>query len=211
MLKYLLFDLDNTLYSARYGLEDAVSRRILAFLTRYLGVPAPEAARERRIALKKHGTTLEWLMAEKGFTGVDAYYAEIHPEGEASALEPDPALRDFLEGVPLPKAILTNAPLEHAVRILDKLRVRDCFTHIFDMRRNNFVGKPAPETFRRVLDALGVTPAETLFVDDYPFYVDGYRALGGQGVLFDEKNAHPDYPPPRIGDLRELGGFLGPL
>lgn len=204
MIKYLLFDLDNTLYSARYGLEEAAGRRIIAFIARYLNL-APEAALlERRRGMGEYGTSLEWLMAEKGFTDIEAYYAAVHPQGEEASLEPDPALGAFLKGLPLPRAILTNAPMEHALRILDKLQIRDCFTHIFDMRWNSFVGKPSPLAFTRALDALGTSPQETLFVDDFPLYVDGYRALGGPGVLLDELNQYPDYPPPRIQDIREV-------
>jgi putative hydrolase of the HAD superfamily len=204
MLTYLLFDLDNTLYSAHYGMEEAMGRRNIAFIARYLGLTPEEAALERRRTMGKHGTSLEWLMAEKGFTDIEAYYAAVHPQGEEASLKPDPGLGEFLKGLPLPCAILTNAPREHADRVLAKLEIRGCFTHVFDIRWNGFVGKPAPGAFTRPLEVLGASPGGTLFVDDFPPYVDGYRALGGPGVLLDELDRYPDYPPPRIRNLREL-------
>ncbi|MDR2398663.1 MAG: pyrimidine 5'-nucleotidase, partial [Spirochaetaceae bacterium] len=60
----------------------------------------------------------------------------------------------------------------------------------------------------RVLQALGTTAETTLFIDDMPRCVSAYCALGGRGVLLDEANAYPDYPHPRIRDLRELTAFL---
>lgn len=208
MIKQLLFDLDNTLYSAGYGLEEKVSRRIVEFIARYLGISPEEAVLRRRERISRYGTTLEWLMAEEGFTDIETYFAEIHPEGEADALGADPALREFLEGIKLPKAILTNSPMEHAVRVLDRLQIRDLFPRIFDIRWNRLKGKPRAASFYLALDALEAAPENTLFIDDYPKYVTGYLAIGGKGLLLDEGDIHRDFPHQRIRELKELAAFL---
>jgi putative hydrolase of the HAD superfamily len=208
MITRLLFDLDNTLYPAKYGLEKRVTRRLIAFIAGYLQLSLDEAARERRERAGFYGTTLEWLMAEKGLSNPDAYFRAIHPEDEAELLEEDPELRSFLEGLRLPMAILTNSPMEHAERILSKLNIGDLFTHVFDIRSNRFRGKPDPEVFRRALDMLGSKPETTLFVDDYPKYAGGFLALGGRGVLLDEFNRFRDFEGPRIRRLREITRFL---
>jgi putative hydrolase of the HAD superfamily len=208
MIKYLLFDLDNTLYSIRYGLEDNVGMRIRQFLAAWLKVSEEEAVAERRKGIARYGTTLEWLMEEKNFTGVEEFYSFVHPEGEVDSLRPDPELREFLSGLPYPKAILTNSNIEHADRVLAKLELGDMFTHVFDMRWNNLKGKPRPDVFRRVLGVLEKSPEEVLFIDDYPKYVAGFNALGGAGVLMDELDSHPDFPGRRIRDLREIVQFL---
>jgi putative hydrolase of the HAD superfamily len=209
MIQYILFDLDNTLYSARYGLEDHVRRRMREFLAAHLGVSPEEAWRQRTERVGEYGTTLEWLIAERGFTAVERYFAAIHPGDEADILPPDPALRDLLEKIPQPKAILTNSPREHAERVLDKLKLSGLFTRIFDIRGNGFQGKPRPEVFFRAFSALGAAPEEVLFVDDIPAYVEGCCALGGRGVLLDENNACPGYPHPKIRALGELEDLLG--
>jgi putative hydrolase of the HAD superfamily len=208
MIKYLLFDLDNTLYSAKYGLEKNVSRRIKKYLAACLGMGEEEAMAERRKGIVNYGTTLEWLMGEKNFTDVEDYYSAIHPEDEADSLKPDPELRDFLGSLPYPRAILTNSPMEHANRILARLELGNVFTHVFDIRWNKLQGKPSPEVFRRVLEVLGKSPEEVLFIDDYPKYAAGYTAIGGKGILFDELDEHPDFPGERIRDLKELTAFL---
>jgi putative hydrolase of the HAD superfamily len=208
MIQYLLFDLDNTLYSGRYGLEDNVGRRIVAYLASYLRVSPEEAVRQRRENIQIYGTTLEWLVAEKGLTDIEDYYRVIHPEGEADSLSPNPQLRNFLQTLSLPMAILTNSPREHADRVIERLAIGDLFTHIFDIRWNQLKGKPAPEVFYRVLDTLGTKPETTLFIDDMPRYVKGYLEIGGKGLLFDEEDAYPDYPHDRIRTLPELITFL---
>jgi putative hydrolase of the HAD superfamily len=208
VIQYLFFDLDNTLYSSRNGLEDGVKRRMKEFSAALLGI-SPEDAWKQRVAMAdKYGTTLEWLMGEKGFIGVEAYFAAIHPADEADSLSPDPELRAFLERLPVPKAILTNSPREHADRVLAKLGLADQFTHIFDVRLCNFIGKPHPDFFKKALETTCTKPKTVLFIDDTPRYVEGFMALGGKGLLFDENNHWPDYPHQRIRRLEEIAGYI---
>jgi putative hydrolase of the HAD superfamily len=206
--KYLLFDLDNTLYSCRYGLEDDVKRRLKEFAAGVLGVSPEEAWRQRMALETQYGTSLAWLMAEKGFTDVEAYLAAAHPEGEADTLPPDPELRAFLLGLPVPKAILTNSPREHTELILSKLGLNGIFTHIFDIRQCGFIGKPRREVFDNALRILGTGVADVLFIDDNHFYVEGFIAMGGNALLLDENNVHKDNTLPRIRELKELTGYL---
>ncbi|MDR0473563.1 MAG: HAD-IA family hydrolase, partial [Treponema sp.] len=208
MIKYILFDLDNTLYSSHYGLERQTALRIKQYIAKYLGTGVEEAAAERKKRIADYGTTIEWLIAEKGFTDIEDYYSVIHPENEADTLPANPALKEFLENLPCKRAIMTNAPIEHARRILSRLGVEACFTEIFDMRHMNFKGKPRKDAFFMVLSVLKAAPEQVLFVDDMPGYVEGYLAIGGKGVLFDEDNMHPGYTHEKIRNLKEITGFL---
>ncbi|HOJ99224.1 MAG TPA: HAD-IA family hydrolase [Termitinemataceae bacterium] len=207
MISYILFDLDNTLYSSRYGLEQATAERIRQFTVQFLGLPEEEALARRQARLPYYGTTLEWLMAEEGLTDVEAYHRFIHPEGEEAPLAPDPRLKEFLKSIPLPLAVLTNSPMEHAERVIKRLELEGIFTHIFDIRWNNHKGKPHEGAFRRVVRALGKEISEVLFVDDYPTYVEGYIRLGGPAVLVDEEDLHPEVPYPRIRSIYELAPY----
>jgi len=208
VIKYLLFDVDNTLYSNRWGLEQAVSRRIWEFCSAYLGLSPQETRRQRMAMVQQYGTCLEWLMGEKGFTDCDTYLAAVHPQGEADTLPPDPALRAFLAGIPIPKAILTNAPREHADLILGKLGITDLFTHVFDVRQFGYRGKPRRDVFEETLATLGVSAGEVLFIDDNPTYVEGFIAIGGNALLIDEDDIHHNCPAPRIRALGELVQYI---
>ncbi|MDR0876426.1 MAG: HAD-IA family hydrolase [Treponema sp.] len=208
MIQYILFDLDNTLYSAQYGLEDKVQNRIREYIARYLGTSIEDGWRQRKEKTVQYGTALEWLTVEKGLKDPEDYLTAIHPENEADDLKADPALREFLKSLPVPLAILTNSPMEHAELFLGKLGIRDLFTHIFDIRFNNLKGKPRPDTFYRALGILGFPAEQVLFIDDYPHYITGYHELGGKGLLLDEFDKHPDFPLPRIKNLRQLVEYL---
>ena len=208
IITHLLFDLDNVLYSSRYGLENRVSDRINDYLVEVLRMSRPDVESLRKELYKKYGTTIEWLIAEKGFTDLESYFGAITPEDEADSLPADPELGEFLSSISLPKAILTNSCAEHADRILNKLGIKKHFNYIFDIRFNNFKGKPRPDVFMRALRNMNAEPAATLFIDDYPAFVEGFLAIGGKALLLDEFDQYPNFKFGRIKNLREITGYL---
>ena len=209
MVKHILFDLDSTIYSSRYGLEQFYFKRLREYTSMWLGLPEEKSEPLREEGYKRHGTSVEWLRYEKGLTDLDAYFAYLHPENEADALpQGDPELRHFLEGLPCPCSILTNSPRFHADRVIKKLELEGVFSHVFDIIGNGLKGKPQPSSYLNALNTLGLKPEQALFVDDMPRYVEGYISLGGRGILFDEKDIHKNFPHDRILNLKDLTKFL---
>ena len=210
MITHLIFDLDNTLYSAVYGFEKNVSARIQKFLFDYMDVPREESEDALSDLIKNtgYGTTLEWIMAEKGFTDVEFYYSVINPEDEVDSLPSDPALKDFLASIPLPKAVLSNSSLVHIDRVLGKLGIMDEFDYIFDIHFNNYKGKPHESAFMKALGTMNAKPETTLFIDDYPEFVASFLRIGGKALLMDEFDRHVSLPYTRVKSLREIRNFL---
>jgi putative hydrolase of the HAD superfamily len=208
MLRYMLFDLDNTLYSDATGMERDTARRINEYVARYLGLSDHETRVLRHERARAYGTTLEWLMAEEDFSEFEDYFSFVHPEGEERCLSPDAALGRILDSIELPKAVFTNAPKEHAERVLAKLGIPDRFEAIYDIRYSRLKGKPRAEAFLRVCGACGVSPGDCLFVDDLPRYVRGFLEIGGKALLLDETGRHADSGLKRIRSLAELPGVL---
>jgi putative hydrolase of the HAD superfamily len=208
MIDALLFDLDNTLYSENSGLEHNVAERMNHFVAEYLGVSVEAAMRIRHEGVRQHGTSLEWLVFDMGFKDTERYFQVIHPEGEEEALDADPGLRELLLSISLPKAVLTNAPMEHAKRILSKLGVSDCFSRVYDIRYNKLKGKPDPAAYKRVLADWGRSIESTLFIDDMPKYVKGFSDMGGKAILKDESGRFADLGLESIRKLGELPGLL---
>jgi len=203
-----MLDLDNTLYSESSGMEVGVLERINGFVSAYLGWPLEETNARRREGAKRFGTTLEWLVFEKGLVDVEGYFASTHPEGEESCLKDDAGLRALLDSLEYPKIVLTNAPMEHAERVLRKLGVLDRISRIFDIRYNNLVGKPHPKSYLRALEAAGFSADTTVFVDDMPKYIRGYLALGGRAILKDEGKRFASLGLESILSLDELPAIL---
>jgi putative hydrolase of the HAD superfamily len=210
---YLLFDLDETLYSASCGLMQAVSERMTAFVAEYLGLPEAKAVEIRRGLSLRYGTTLTGLMREHGLTDPERYLAYTHDVDVERILPRDPQLAPALRSIPLPKSVLTNSPLEHALRVLEHLGIRGLFERIFDIRFNGLAGKPDAAVYPRVLEELGRRSEEVLLIDNRLDYLQAFRALGGRVLLISERGgcAPADQPGevPCLRDVKELSAFLG--
>lgn len=209
---YLLCDLDETLYPSSCGLMQAVSARMSAFVAEYLGVGREEAARIRSRLRVVYGTTLTGLMREHGLQVAEQYLAFTHDVPVGDFLAEDPRLAEALASIPLPKSVLTNSPLEHAERVLNRLGIRGQFERVFDLRFNGFTGKPDPAVYSQALGVLGRRAAEVLLVDNHLDYLAPFRAMGGQVLLIDEGgDGSAQDGVPTLGDIKELPTYLAAL
>ena len=188
--KHLLFDMDNTLYPASSDMDKGITRRMLECVADFFHCDMEQAIALRAERIVHYSTTLEWLRSE-GMTDIEGFLAHVHPDNEADELQPQPALRDFLISLNMPMSILTNAPHEHADRVIAKLGVADLFEAVTDIRDANFNGKPYPDSYLAALRKVGADIENTLFLDDMQKYTDGWVALGGTAVLIGDKNGKP--------------------
>jgi putative hydrolase of the HAD superfamily len=208
MVGYVFFDLDNTLYPKSCGLDREVNRRMTEFTAGFLGVTREEARRLRESEAVPYGTTLKWLCGCRGLRDVEGFLAAVHPENVGDYVRQNPGLGAMLRAMRQPRAVLTNAPMEHAVRVLRCLGIGEELPRIFDLRYNGFLGKPAGGTYRKLVRETGADIREVLFVDDMPRYLLPFRDLGGQVLLVDEEGVHGDCGLPSIREITELGRFL---
>jgi len=212
-LTYLLFDLDETLYPSSSGLVGEISRRMTRYVSRYLDMDEASAAQLRRRLSRQHGTTLGGLISEYGFREPESYLRFAHPTDVRPFLHKDPELVEALGSIDLPKSILTNAPEEHARRILSYLEIEKFFERIFDIRTNDFKGKPEAEVYLRVLAELNRDASEILFIDNRVDYLLGFRKLGGRVLWLAEQPARSDADQglDRIAHIKELPAYLDGL
>ena len=188
--KYLLFDLDNTLYPSTSAMDAGITRRMMECVAEFFSCSMEEAIKIRKKNISHYSTTLEWLRAQ-GLKDIEKYLAHVHPDNECDELKKEDGLRKLLLSLPQKKSILTNAPREHAQRVLEKLEVSDLFECITDIRDPNFFGKPYPQAYQTALKKSGFNFEETLFIDDMQKYTDGWAALGGTAILIGNKNGKP--------------------
>jgi putative hydrolase of the HAD superfamily len=209
---YLLFDLDETLYPSSSGMVTEISRRMTRFVSRFLNLDENSAARLRRSLSQKHGTTLTGLMSEHNFKDPESYLEYAHPIDVERYLTKDPGLVESLASLGLPMSVLTNAPAEHARRILAYLEIEHFFEHIFDIRMSNFRGKPDRGVYLRVLAELKREAGQVLFIDNRLDYLLGFREIGGRVVwVADPLAEEAARGIPRIAHVKELPQFLSTL
>ena len=152
--QYILFDLDQTLYPREAGLMQALSERMLQFMTEELGLPPDDVVDKRRCYFQKYGTTLRGLM-EEHHIDPEAYLAYVHNVNLADYLAASPPLNNMLHEIPLRKVVFTNADAAHAERVLNTLQIRFHFEQIIDIISGGYVNKPDPLAYHRALARLG--------------------------------------------------------
>jgi putative hydrolase of the HAD superfamily len=187
MLKYILFDLDETLYPPTSGLMPAIGDRMRTFLEREYALSPEEAHDLQKRYWHEYGTTLRGLMLEREIDP-RRYLDFVHDVDVAQYLTPNPKLREQLQNIPYDKVIVTNADVPHALRVLAQLGITDQFKRIFDIVFFDYESKPARGAYERVLHALGVRGDECILVEDTARNLTAARDLGIRTVLLQ----HPD-------------------
>jgi putative hydrolase of the HAD superfamily len=99
------------------------------------------------------------------------------------ALTPDPELHAGLMRLPGRRLIFTNGDARHAERVLERLAVTDAFEAIFHIAAADYLPKPNPATFARLIEAHGVDPAAACFFEDSEKNLAPAAALGMTTVL----------------------------
>ncbi len=181
----ILFDLDETLYPRSAGLMAAITERITQFIASRFGMSIQQADDLRQRLRALHGTALRGLMEEGYPVNIEDYFAYVHDIALDGALTADPRLRAMLLNIPLRRAVLTNADIAHALRVLNHLNIQDCFERVIDIHALSYRNKPDPLAYRMAMEMLGVQPREVIFVEDTPANTRAARAIGITTVLIE--------------------------
>lgn len=176
-----LFDLDNTLYPAESEFMALVEGRMTDFVARETGLPRTEALALQKKYLHEHGTTLAGLMALHG-VDPERFLEEVH-DVSLDRIQPDAALVESLKRLPGRRLVFTNGSAAHAERILAHLGVDDLFEDVFHIATGDYIPKPAPATFQRLVERHAVPPREAAFFEDSERNLRPAAALGMTTVL----------------------------
>jgi putative hydrolase of the HAD superfamily len=187
MIKYILFDLDDTLYPTSAGMMQEISQRMSAWMTARLGVPPEDVDRQRQDYWARYGTTLRGLYVERHIDPQD-FLDFVHDVHVEEYLQADPRLDALLTRLPQTKALFTNAPADYARRVLRALGVANHFAEIFDIHFIAYESKPAQSAYAKVLAALPVRAAECLLIEDTARNLVPAKQLGMKTVWLDGGN-----------------------
>lgn len=182
-IRYLLFDLDDTLYTNTSGLFAEVGQRIVDWTAQALDISPAEAAALRRTYYQTYGTTMAGLLNNHPHVDIDDYLEYVHAIDVTRYLQPDPQLDAMLHDIPAPKAIFTNSITGWAERVTRRLGVRDHFEHIFDVRAAGYRSKPDPHTYDHVLATLDLPGSACVLLDDQPTNLAGAAQVGIHTIL----------------------------
>jgi putative hydrolase of the HAD superfamily len=207
-----VFDLDETMYPRGAGVMAQVGVLIKRYMLERLNVPADEVDALRLRLFQAYGTALRGLMAEGYAIDPEDYLAYVHQVDVEGLVRPSPELDAALAALPLDKVIFTNATRQHAVRVLDRLGVRRHFGCIVDLRDIDYLCKPDPHAYARLLACSGRTAGEMVLVEDAPRNLRPAAALGMVTVLvdaLDDVDCHAfDFCIPDVLDIGRVAAAL---
>ncbi|MCR4426424.1 MAG: HAD hydrolase-like protein, partial [Firmicutes bacterium] len=153
--KYLVFDLDETLYPTSNGLMEAIRERIILYMMGRFGISREKAEERRTTYLARYGLTLAGLYIED-HVDVKDYMAFVHHVPLGQYVRPNEALDRMLARLSPAKVIFTNSDVAHSRRVLSALGVSEShFELIFDFEAMGCNAKPHPESYRRLLERIG--------------------------------------------------------
>lgn len=141
---YLLFDLDDTLYPLSSGLAAVCGQNIRDFMVESLGIERSKLVELGNLLYKNYGTTMAGLRAIGYDFDYDEYHSYVHGKLPYENLKPDPVLRNLLLSLPVRKVIFTNGDRVHALKVLNRLGLEDCFEGIICFETLNPVHKSTP-------------------------------------------------------------------
>ena len=219
-LRAVLFDAGNTLLFLDYArmVEGVGAALGLPLTGQGLAAGAPAAARAmeapRGTDRERAGAYFDALFSEAGVRGdrlgevrerLAAMHAEHHLWCGVADGTLDALTRLRRAGLRLGVVSNSDGRVEEA---LVAAKIRECFDVVIDSAIVR-VEKPDPAIFRTALDALGVPPAEALYVGDlYEIDVVGAHAAGMPAVLLVPPGAPRPLGCPTIGSLRALADDL---
>jgi putative hydrolase of the HAD superfamily len=210
--KYILFDLDDTLYPKEAGVMKVVSERILCYMTQKMDIPADDATQKKHDYYQRYGTVLRGLMEQYHIDPQD-YLDYVHGFDPKDYLGVSPPLNRMLEEIPLEKIIFTNADVPHSQRVLDALNVRHHFNKIIDIQALRYENKPRPNAYRQALNMLGVPGEACIMVDDMPRNLIPAKDLGMTTILINGKHTSlaVDYVVPTVFHVEDVIKSIIPL
>ena len=181
-----LFDLDNTLHDASHAAFGPTSLAMNAYIVEHLGLTPHSASDLRQQYWNHYGATLLGLMRHHGVHAPHFLEQTHRLPGLEQRLRTSAHDRAALKRLPGTKYILTNAPRDYALRVLNTLGLTRCFDAVISIEDMSMFGqlrpKPDARMFRRLTARLKVRATDCVLVEDTLEHQKAARGLGMRTV-----------------------------
>lgn len=177
-----LFDLDNTLYPVETEFMTLIEGRMTDFMEKVTGLPRDEARAVQKKYYHEHGTTLAGLMANEHGLDPEDFLTEVH-DVSLDRLTPDVKMAEALMRLPGRRLVFTNGSAAHAERVLERLQIAHAFEDVFHISAADYIPKPSPVTFEKMMARHAVSPRGAAFFEDSEKNLAPAAVLGMTTVL----------------------------
>jgi putative hydrolase of the HAD superfamily len=177
-----LFDLDNTLHDASHAAFAPISAAMTRYIVEHLRLDEDDATALRQRYWKRYGATLLGLVRHHAISAAHFLEHTHRLPGLEDRLRSSAHDRAALARLHGRKFVLTNAPRDYALRVLDTLGLATCFDGVIGIEDMAMFGhlrpKPDARMLRRVAARLKVAPARCVLVEDTLEHQKAARGLG---------------------------------
>ena len=178
-----IFDLDNTLYSADSGIFQQVHKLMGEFVAKNLNMELAEAKKLQAKYYKQHGTTLRGMMDNHG-VDPDHFLAEVH-RLDYSIVGPNHKLNIELKKLEGRKIIYTNANMQHAIDVLERIELSNFFDEIYDIKIANYIPKPEIAPYEQLIKQFNIQTESAAMFDDIAKNLVPAKKVGFTSVWID--------------------------
>lgn len=185
----LFFDIDNTLYSCKAGVNELMGKYIKDYIANTLSLDDESADFLHKNYYRQFGLAIEGLVR---FNHIDAMDYNRRVDDALpldTILKPDPLLRQLLESVDRSKVkiwLFTNAYKTHGNRVVKLLGLDGIFDGLTycDYAVRPLVCKPKTVMFKKAMEQAGVSdPSKCYYVDDSALNCDAAVKLGWEHAI----------------------------
>ncbi len=181
-----LFDLDDTLHDAQTASMPHLHVSFGEYIERHLRLTREESDALRRRYWQRYGATLLGLVRHHGVRAAHFLEQTHRLPGLEERLRASAHDRAALKRLRGRKYILTNAPRDYALRVLDGLRLAPLFDGILCIEDMVMFGahrpKPDARMFRHVAARLKVKLSDCVLVEDTLAHQKAAHGLGMRTV-----------------------------
>ena len=180
LIKFWLFDLDNTLYSGKTKVFEQIDKKMSKYISEKLNVDINEAKKIQKSYFYQYDTTLRGLVKNHKIDAED--FLDFVHDINIDFLKKDLDLAKELEKLDGKKIIFTNGSKKHAINITQKLGVDKYFDDIFDIVESDFIPKPSIQPYKKLIEKHKIDPNLCVFVEDIarnlkPAYEMGMKTI----------------------------------
>ena len=182
----LLIDLDNTVYPENSNIFSLIDIRMKSFISKNLNVSLEKSYEIQKKYFIEHGTTLKGLMLHHNINP-KPFLSYVH-DIDLSSIQNNPKLITVLKKYKGKKIIFTNGSQDHAIKVLQRIGIKQYINGIFDIIDAEYIPKPEIVTYKKVLKKFNLIPEKTIMIDDLPINLKTAKKLGINTVLINQKH-----------------------
>lgn len=191
-IKYVLFDLDGTLYSSKCGIEFQIPPLMVKQTSITLSIEKEEAKKLLRTYREEFKSSVLGLEKYHSINPFE-FYQRVYDEIDISPIEQYLGLKGHLEELSKVVKIylLTNSNQSHVNRVLSMLDIQQYFEKAFSVEFANFIRKPNPVAYEIAVKNMGAIPSEVINIDDSFLNLEVANKIGLYTILVSNGIADP--------------------